>query len=229
MTFLRHAIPIFLCFALLAPAQQDRWQKSISDGLKAIYKRDFSAAETHLQFAFGQAEQLGPAEISRTQLYLGYLYECQDQFERAADLYSRAVSVREKALGSDHVDVAAGLELEARALRKLDRPEESDSTAARALRIRRDALRAKFPKEIEPEGTGISKVGPRTAAPQLIHRVEPKYSEDARRFLHEGTTELYIEVWPDGRAHNFDIRRGLGLGLDEKAVEAVQQWRSSRQ
>jgi TonB family protein len=35
---------------------------------------------------------------------------------------------------------------------------------------------------------------------------------------------LSLEVGADGLAHNIQVVRGLGLGLDEKAVEAVQQW-----
>jgi TonB family protein len=36
---------------------------------------------------------------------------------------------------------------------------------------------------------------------------------------------LLIEVWPDGQAHNMRLENGLGLGLDEQAVRAVEQWR----
>ncbi len=38
---------------------------------------------------------------------------------------------------------------------------------------------------------------------------------------------LAVEVWEDGNAHNIRVLRGLGKGLDEKAVEAVEQWRFS--
>jgi TonB family protein len=36
---------------------------------------------------------------------------------------------------------------------------------------------------------------------------------------------LYIEVGPDGAARNIRVLHGLGYGLDEKAIEAVRQWR----
>ena len=35
---------------------------------------------------------------------------------------------------------------------------------------------------------------------------------------------LAIEVWEDGKAHNIHVLRGVGMGLDEKAIEAVEQW-----
>ncbi len=74
-------------------------------------------------------------------------------------------------------------------------------------------------------GGGVFRVGGGVSAPQLIHRVDPEYSEEARKAKHQGTVELYVEVEPDGTAHRIQVRRSLGLGLDEKAVEAVKQWK----
>ncbi len=74
-------------------------------------------------------------------------------------------------------------------------------------------------------GGGAYRVGNGVSAPQLIHRVDPEYSEEARKAKHQGTVELYIEVEPDGKAHRIQVRRGLGLGLDEKAIEAVKLWK----
>ena len=62
------------------------------------------------------------------------------------------------------------------------------------------------------------------SAPQLMRRVEPEYSEEARKAKWQGVVKLQIEVWPDGRPHNIRVLRGLGMGLDEKAIEAVSQW-----
>jgi TonB family protein len=74
-------------------------------------------------------------------------------------------------------------------------------------------------------GGGVFRVGGGVSAPQLIHRVDPEYSEEARKAKHQGTVELYVEVEPDGKAHKIIVRRSLGLGLDEKAIEAVRQWK----
>jgi len=60
--------------------------------------------------------------------------------------------------------------------------------------------------------------------PRLIRRVEPDYSEEARRAKWQGQVVLVIEVWPDGRAHNIRIVQALGMGLDEEAVKAVERW-----
>lgn len=62
-------------------------------------------------------------------------------------------------------------------------------------------------------------------APVLLYKVEPEFSEAARKAKLQGTVMLYAEVDTNGRLSNIRVSRGLGLGLDEKAVEAVKQWR----
>ncbi len=74
-------------------------------------------------------------------------------------------------------------------------------------------------------GGGVFKVGGGVTPPTLLQKVEPEYSEEARKAKHAGTVVLYIVVTPDGRATNIQVRRSLGLGLDEKAIEAVKKWR----
>jgi len=74
-------------------------------------------------------------------------------------------------------------------------------------------------------GGGVYKVGGGVTAPVLLHKIEPEYSEEARKAKYQGTVLLYIEVSPDGRATNIKVARSLGLGLDEKAIEAVRQWK----
>jgi protein TonB len=74
-------------------------------------------------------------------------------------------------------------------------------------------------------GGGVFRVGGGVTAPVLMHKVEPEYSEEARKAKYQGTVLLYIEVTPDGRASNIRVTRSLGLGLDEKAIEAVKQWK----
>jgi len=66
-----------------------------------------------------------------------------------------------------------------------------------------------------------------TQAPAVIARCTPRYTPQARRASIEGTVVLYIQVYRDGRAHNVKVQRSLGSGLDEKAIEAVKQWRFS--
>jgi len=75
-------------------------------------------------------------------------------------------------------------------------------------------------------GGGVFEVGSDGAtAPRLISKVEPEYSEEARTAKYQGTVLLGIDVDANGRAVNVRVLRSLGLGLDEKAIEAVKKWR----
>ena len=72
---------------------------------------------------------------------------------------------------------------------------------------------------------GVYRVGGGVSAPMLIHKREPEYTEEARKAQYQGTVLLYVEIDPNGKATNIKVQRSLGLGLDEKAVEAVKQWK----
>src|SRR5215471_13339019 len=74
-------------------------------------------------------------------------------------------------------------------------------------------------------GGGVFRVGGGVTAPALLSKVEPEYSEEARKAKYQGTVTLYIQVDPSGRAINMKVLHSLGLGLDEKAMEAVKKWR----
>jgi TonB family protein len=72
---------------------------------------------------------------------------------------------------------------------------------------------------------GVFRVGNGVAAPVLIHKTVPEYTGEARAAHYQGTVLLRVEVGPDGDAHDIKVIRSLGLGLDEKAIEAVSQWK----
>ena len=60
----------------------------------------------------------------------------------------------------------------------------------------------------------------------LVSKTEPEYTEAAKEARYQGTVLLYVEISPEGKAINIRVLRSLGLGLDEKAMEAVRQWQS---
>ncbi len=74
-------------------------------------------------------------------------------------------------------------------------------------------------------GGGVYKIGGDVSAPVLITKVEPEYSEEARKAKYSGTVELTIVVDANGLPRDIHVIRPLGLGLDEKAIEAVMKWR----
>ena len=74
-------------------------------------------------------------------------------------------------------------------------------------------------------GGGPYHVGGGVSAPRKIYDPDPDYSEEARKAKYQGTCVLYVVVGPDGKPRDIRVTRTLGLGLDEKAIEAVKTWR----
>ncbi len=74
-------------------------------------------------------------------------------------------------------------------------------------------------------GGGVFRVGGGVSAPRLIYGPDPEFSEEARKAKYQGTVVLWLVVGSDGRPRDIRVQRSLGMGLDEKALEAVRQWR----
>jgi TonB family protein len=74
------------------------------------------------------------------------------------------------------------------------------------------------------EKGGVYRVGKGITPPRPLKRVDPEYTEEARDAKLEGVVVVYVVIGEDGRAHDIRVIRSLGKGLDEKAIEAVEQW-----
>jgi TonB family protein len=74
-------------------------------------------------------------------------------------------------------------------------------------------------------GGGVFKVGGGVTPPTVVQRVEPQYSEEARKARYQGTVVLEAIVRKDGTCDILRIVRSLGFGLDENAIQALKQWR----
>jgi TonB family protein len=74
-------------------------------------------------------------------------------------------------------------------------------------------------------GGGFYRIGGGVSAPTLVYKVEPEYSEEARKAKFQGTVVLSVIVDDKGLPRDLKVLRPLGLGLDEKAIEAVMKWR----
>ncbi len=74
-------------------------------------------------------------------------------------------------------------------------------------------------------GGGAYRVGGGVSAPRALFAPDPEYSEEARKAKYQGTVVLWVVVGPDGRPKDIRVQRTLGMGLDEKAVEAVRTWK----
>jgi protein TonB len=67
--------------------------------------------------------------------------------------------------------------------------------------------------------------GRNVTQPVLLSRNDPEYSDEARKAKLQGLVELGIEVNASGQVTNVRVLRSLGLGLDERAIEAVRLWK----
>jgi protein TonB len=74
-------------------------------------------------------------------------------------------------------------------------------------------------------GGGAFKVGGGVSQPSVLVKVDPEYSEEARKAKYSGTVLLQLIVDVDGKAKQVRVVKGVGLGLDERAVEAVMKWK----
>lgn len=74
-------------------------------------------------------------------------------------------------------------------------------------------------------GGGPYRVGLGVSAPRAIYDPEPEYSDEARRAKYQGVVVLRVVVGSDGRPENIRVAQTLGMGLDQKAIDAVRQWR----
>lgn len=70
----------------------------------------------------------------------------------------------------------------------------------------------------------IYRVGHGVTAPRPLNRPNPEYSEEARRAGLQGKCVLSLVVNREGKPENVTVSRSLGMGLDEKSIEAVRNW-----
>ena len=74
-------------------------------------------------------------------------------------------------------------------------------------------------------GGGVFRVGGGVSPPRALDTPDPEYSEEARKAKYQGTCVLWLIVGPDGKPRDIKVARKLGMGLDEKAIQAVRSWK----
>jgi TonB family protein len=78
-----------------------------------------------------------------------------------------------------------------------------------------------------PEAPTVYSPGGPITPPRMNVHVAPEYSEEARKKKLQGTIQLSFVVDATGAATQVAVLRPIGFGLDEKAMEAVSQWKFS--
>jgi TonB family protein len=79
--------------------------------------------------------------------------------------------------------------------------------------------------KIDSAEEGTYRVGNGVSRPQLIKKIEPTWTDEARQAGVSGMVLVSFTVDAMGIARDLAVTRGLGYGLDEEAIEAVRQWR----
>lgn len=73
--------------------------------------------------------------------------------------------------------------------------------------------------------TGNSRSSTRFTQASVLYKIEPEFTEEARKARFTGTVVLVVDIDERGIPHSIRVQTPLGLGLDEKAIEAVRKWR----
>ncbi len=192
----------------------------------------FGAAESSYRRALEvRSALLGPDHLKAadSMVDLATVYGRSKSFadRDAPAFFRRALGIRERIVGMDDPLVANTLERLARSLRSRDKVDEAEPLEVRATQIRKRSVReltARLTPSSNPDEPAL-RISDGVSAPRLLSKTEPEYSEEARQLRHQGVVALAIEIDTEGRPRAIELHRSLGLGLDEKAAEAVAQWR----
>jgi protein TonB len=74
-------------------------------------------------------------------------------------------------------------------------------------------------------GGGVFRIGKGVTPPRVIYQTDPEFSEEARKAKYQGTCVLGLIVDSNGRPTAIRVINALGMGLDEKAIESVKNWK----
>ena len=209
--------------------------------LRLIAALGFAAAVSHGQDSSGSiqkyAQQIQANPLnSRAHYELGEIYLNQGDLQRAANEYRRA-------LNGDldprlievlaHLGLAKVFEREGQADRAANERDQAGRAGQSNPRLAIEATQPSSdpvpPNPSSPTPTPVRLLSPVVLTPAPpIRQTECEYSDEARAAGLEGTVRVSLNVAPDGTSINEKVLAPLGLGLDEKAIECVRQWKFER-
>lgn len=181
-------------------------------GVAALGKKELDRAYD----LFERAKGLDAARSAEAYLWMGVARHAQNNAAEAEGNF-RSAWATQSAGSAEAVTIGR---IHANFLRAEGRTAEAEQMEAQVA-----ALRKQTALRVENRSPNVSRIGGSVKAPSLISKVEPKYSEEARAAKLTGTSVLYVEVFPDGQVRNAQVVQPLGLGLEDRALEAVSQWR----
>jgi TonB family protein len=183
----------------------------------AIYGKDPAQALDY----FERAQNVAPAgPVAGPAMTWQAMVRQQREGEAPAaeSLYRAALAVE----GVNSPDAALTMEFLAHFLREQGRVSEAEAMESSAGEIRKTHVAQESPKR--QTTAQASKIGNGVAAPALLYKIEPSYSVEARAAKAQGTVVLLVVIGTDGKASDVELRKGVGYGLDEQALDAITQW-----
>jgi len=184
----------------------------------AFRTHDFEKATEYSQRARNVARP-GP-EAGKIMTWMGQIREKQEGGAPDAEAFYTGALSQDPA---NSPEAALTMEIYARFLRSQERTGEAEVMEARAGAVRK-ALVASASGNLKGAAQTY-RVGNGTTPPSLLYKLEPAYTEEARAAKIAGTVLLQIVIDPSGIATDMQLIKGVGFGLDEKAVEAINQWK----
>jgi TonB family protein len=169
---------------------------------------------------FQSAQKANSASSAQALLWMAIAQQRQNNLQEAAALYQGALAAEDP----NSAEAATTLELYAQLLRQQGNDAEA-STASQRVKSIRAALAAQAPAVNASTFATVYQSKDAGTPPHLISKTEPEYNEEARAAKYTGKTVLSVVIGTDGLAHNIRVVRGLGFGLDQRAIDAVNHWK----
>jgi TonB family protein len=169
---------------------------------------------------FQKAQAADPEHAGPALMWMAVTQQKQKNFTDAESLYQQALAAQDP----NSAAAATTLHVYAAFLQQQDRAGEAQLTRERESQIRK-ALTANATANRPAPSADVLRIGGSVHAPSVASKVEPQYTDEARAANYQGTSVLSLEIRPDGLPQNIRVLAPLGLGLDDKAIEAINQWR----
>lgn len=186
-------------------------------GLAAVKNKEFDRALDY----FERAKLVDPSKSGRALMWMAVARQRQANTGEADALYRQAIAVDD----ANSADAATAMRVYAQFLEQQGREDEARSMRDQASGIRKAQVARAVAEVKASASANVYRPGNGVTGPSLISKIEPEYSDEARAAKLEGTETVYAEIGPDGIAHNLTVLGSVGLGLDEKGIAAINQWR----
>lgn len=186
-------------------------------GFLYVHEAKFDAAIA----AFAESARRDPAQSARAAIWTAITHSRNAKHDDAARWVQNAL--RETKTGSDQEAIianVAGIVYD-----QLGRTADAAAVRKRSAAIWSDIKKARS----EAASVGLFKIpkegAPGATRPSIGKRFQPHFGREARIAGFAGTVVVGMVITTSGSTDNVQVIHGLGMGLDEAAVDAVKQWR----